>query len=77
MVIVTKIIIFLISFPLGLYFVVRAEPMVRLFGKNSWAERVMPGGSYMMWKLIGIIVIALGFLFLVGSLDWLIYPGMN
>ena len=70
----TKLIVFVISFPLGLYFIIRAEPLVRLFGKNAWAERVMPGGSYNMWKLIGIIVIILGFLFLMGSLDWLIYP---
>jgi len=73
--VITKITVFIIFFPTGLYFIIKSEPMVRLFGKNSWAERVMPGGSYSMWKLIGLIVIILGFLFLVGSLDWLVYPG--
>jgi hypothetical protein len=73
--IVTKIIVFVIFSPLGLYLMIKAEPLVRLFGKNSWAERVMPGGSYTMWKLIGLIVIILGFVFLMGGLDWLVYPG--
>ena len=72
--IITKITVFIISLPLGLYLMIKAEPLVRLFGKNSWAERVMPGGSYTMWKLIGIVVIVLGFMFLMGGLDWLVYP---
>jgi len=72
--IVTKIIIFVIFVPLGTYFIAKSEPMVKLFGKNSWAERVIPGGSYGMWKLIGIILVILGIMFLFGGIDWLIYP---
>jgi hypothetical protein len=40
------------------------EPLVRLFGKNDWAERHLgSGGSYTMWKLIGILVIVVGILY--------------
>lgn len=74
-IVITKIIVFIISLPLGLALMIKSEPLVRLFGKNSWAERVAPGGSYTMWKLIGLIVVILGFLFLIGRLDWLVYPG--
>ena len=71
----TKIPVFIISLLIGFYFLLRTMGMVRLFGKNQSAEEVRPGGSYDMWKIIGVIIIILGFLFLVGSLDWLIYPG--
>ncbi len=72
-----KILIFIVALGLGLSFLVYAEPLVRTFGKAEWAERRFhtQGGSYLLWKVIGIIIIILGFLFLVGSLDWLFFPG--
>lgn len=33
-------------------------PLVRIFGHNAWAERTFgAGGTYIMWKLGGVIVI--------------------
>ncbi len=72
-----KILLFILSLVVGLSFLIYAEPLVRTFGKAEWAERRFStmGGSYLLWKVVGIIIIILGFLFLVGSLDWLFFPG--
>ncbi|HLC38527.1 MAG TPA: hypothetical protein VJJ80_00120 [Patescibacteria group bacterium] len=74
--IILKILIFVLASIIGLCFLVYAEPLVRTFGKAEWAERRFGtmGGSYLVWKLAGILIIVLGFLFLMGGLDWLIFP---
>ena len=71
-----KILVFIVSLVLGLSFLIYAEPIVRTFGKTEWAERYLgtQGGTYLVWKIVGIIIIIVGFLFLVGSLDWLFFP---
>ncbi len=71
-----KILVFIVALVVGLSFLIYAEPLVRTFGKTEWAERRFgtQGGSYLLWKVIGIIIIILSFLFLVGSLDWLFWP---
>ena len=69
-----KIVVFIISLALGLFFLIKTEPIVRFVGKADWAERIVPGGAYTLWKIIGLIVIILGFLFMMGALDWLIFP---
>ena len=71
-----KILVFILVFIVGLCFLVYAEPLVRTFGKSSWAEAHFQtsGGSYLLWKIVGIILMILGFLFLVGGLDWLFWP---
>ena len=71
MVFVFKLIIFLAASALGIYFITKREKMVRLVGKNEYAEKVTRAGSYTMWVLIGAIIIFLGFLNLIGKLDWL------
>jgi len=44
--------------------------MVRIFGHNDLAEKYLGrGGSYLFWKILGIICIIIAVLFLVGSLD--------
>lgn len=46
------------------------EPIVRTFGKNSLAERYLgAGGTYNMWKLIGLAVAVLAFLYSIGVID--------
>jgi len=68
--VLVKIIIFIVFFALGIFFMVRTENIVRTIGHNSLAEKYLgPGGSYLMWRIIGTIVILMGFLFLVGRLD--------
>ena len=66
-----KILVFILALVLGLSFLIYTEPIVRTFGKTDWAERHFQtfGGTYLVWKIVGIIIIILGFLFLVGSLD--------
>lgn len=71
MVFILKFIIFLIASALGIYFIANQEKMVRLVGKNEYAEKVTRAGSYLMWVLIGAIIIFLGFMTLIGTLDWL------
>jgi len=70
MIIFYRILLFIILGAAGIYFIVKSEPMVRLFGHNDLAERYLgSGGSYTMWKLLGVLFIILGALFLVGTLD--------
>jgi Na+-driven multidrug efflux pump len=71
-----KILFFILSLIVGTCFLVYADPLVRTFGKTAWAEKhfQMQGGTYLLWKVIGIIIIILGFLFVVGGLDWLFFP---
>jgi hypothetical protein len=70
---ILKIIIFVLTLVVGIYFLTKSEYIVRTIGHNATAEKYLGrGGSYLMWKLLGIIVIILGFLYLMGDLDWLI-----
>ena len=71
MVFVAKLVIFAVCCAIGVYFIKNREGLVRLIGKNEYAERVSRGGSYPMWALIGAILIILGFLILLGQFDWL------
>ena len=70
MIIFLRIILFIVLLVIGIYCIVRSEPLVRLFGHNELAERYLgSGGSYLFWKILGLILILLGALFLIGSLD--------
>jgi len=70
MLIFYRLLLFAIFLVVGIYVIVKSEPMVRLFGHNDLAERYLGnGGSYTFWKLLGILLIILGALFLIGSLD--------
>lgn len=71
-----KIVSFAFLFVLGFSLILYAEPLVRFFGKSEWAERRMQtqGGSYLLWKLVGLVFIIVGFLFLVGTLDPILWP---
>jgi len=54
-----KIIIFLICTGLAILILKYTEPLVRMIGKMSWAEnRLGMGGTYTVWKLIAILLIA-------------------
>jgi len=74
MVFLYRIILFIVLLPLGIYFIAKSETMVRIFGHNDMAERYLgSGGSYLFWKLLGIVCIILAVLFLTGSLDRVFY----
>jgi hypothetical protein len=66
-----KFIIFMTLFLVGLAILKYTEPIVRTVGKSVWAETHLgSGGSYNMWKLIAIGVILVGFLYLMGVIDF-------
>lgn len=57
-----KFVIFLLACGLAVFILKYTEPLVRMIGKNAWAEQYLGGGgTYTMWKLIalGIVIVAL------------------
>jgi len=72
MLILAKILFFIGALAAGLYILLKSEYIVREIGHNSTAEKYLgPGGSYTMWKIIGVLLMVVGFLSLIGDLDWL------
>lgn len=68
--VLTKILIFLLCVAIALVILKYTEPIVRMFGKMTWAEnRLGMGGTYTAWKLIAILLIV-GSLIYVTSGAW-------
>ena len=53
---------------IGLLIVLKTEWLIQNFGTNAWAEAKFgfSGGSRLFYKLIGIGIILIGFLFITG-----------
>lgn len=67
MIILIKVVILILGGVAGFLMLTHSYPLTQLFGHNSLAERYLGnGGTYTMWKLLGIIVL-LGSLFYVFS----------
>ena len=67
---ITRIIIFLLSCLSGFFLLKYTLSWVSWVGKSQWVEnRVGAGATYGMWKIIGILIIILGFLVLIGQID--------
>lgn len=65
-----RVLVFIISFVVGVLILKYNEPLVRTFGKSSFAERYLgSGGSYTMWKIIAIVAMMIGFLYLIGTIE--------
>ncbi|HEU0050538.1 MAG TPA: hypothetical protein VFQ60_00590 [Patescibacteria group bacterium] len=46
----------------GVYFVFKTETILEFFGVVEWAEtKIGPGGTRLFYKLLGIVIIFLGF----------------
>jgi len=59
----------------GIMIVWKTFPLVNTFGQISWAEQHLGGGgTYTLYKLIGLIVIILSAMHLFGLSDILVYP---
>lgn len=72
----TRILVLIFSFLGGIGLIRYAEPIVRGVGHMDWAERTFgAGGSYTVWKIAGIFVIIVGFLFAIGKFD--LVPGQT
>ena len=65
--VIVKILVFIISVIVGILLLKYTEPFVRTVGHNSFAEKYFgSGGTYTFWKLIALIIIIAGLVYLVG-----------
>ncbi len=63
-----KFFLFVLAVIIGLLFIKYTDPIVRTVGKNDWAEQYLGGGgTYTMWKLIGVGLMILA---LVNWIGW-------
>jgi len=79
-----KIILGIIFAGIGTLVILKTEWIINNFGTNAWAEAKFgfSGGSRLFYKLIGIIIIIVGFLlitgmwegFLIGTVGKLLIP---
>jgi len=53
-----------------------AFPLVNTFGKIPWAENNLgtAGGTYLLYKLAGLVLMILAFLYMFNALDFLLGP---
>jgi len=74
--IIVRFLVFFLSFGAGIWIIRNAQWGVRTFGHADWAEKYFgTGGSYTVWKIVGILVIVLGFLYAVGTFN--LSPGQS
>jgi hypothetical protein len=67
----TRILVFIILTAVAIAILKYTEPIVRTFGKNDLAEKYLGmGGTYNMWKILAVIFIVVGFLYLIGSISF-------
>jgi hypothetical protein len=67
MLFIWRLVISLVVFAFSTYVLARTEAWVRFVGKNVWGEKWFgPGGTYTLWKLVGVILAAIAIAFLVG-----------
>lgn len=60
-----RFLVFLVCVGVSIVILKYTEALVRTFGTNDWAEQYLgSGGSYKMWKLIGVGVAIGGILYL-------------
>lgn len=77
---VTRIIIGSIVSLIGFFVVWKTQWLVGMVGKSEWAEWNMGsfGGSNMLYKLIGIIILFVGFMFITNLhaefFNWILSP---
>lgn len=65
MVFIEKVLIFLACVGVAVLILKYTEPIVRMVGKMNWAEnRLGIGGTYTVWKLIAVLLIAGSLVFL-------------
>jgi hypothetical protein len=57
-----RVFIFAVGLTGGLLLLRYLDDIVRLFGKNEWAEQRFRGGTYSVWQLVAIILMAGSFL---------------
>ena len=69
-----KYVVGILAIVVGIFFVIKTEWFVQNFGTSSWAEHYMgtSGGTRLMYKLLGIIIIFLAMAGMTGLLgQWI------
>lgn len=72
-----KIVWGIIWMTLGFLVIKYSYQIVQYFGKVGWAERYLSGGfggTYFMYKLVGVLVIIFALLYMFGALEILTSP---
>lgn len=65
-----KIFFSIVLAALGVLFLIKTEPIVRVVGHNSLAEKYLgQGGTYTFWKLLGAFLLIISVLLLFGRFD--------
>lgn len=65
----------LIGIAIGVFIIWKTFPLVNMFGKISWAEQHLgSGGTYTLYKLVGLLVVFFSAMHLFGLSDILVYP---
>ncbi len=78
-----SIIIGLIAIAIGVAFVIKTEWLLSNFGRIAWFEEKLgtEGGSRLGYKLIGLIFIFIGIIYMTGNRDsfftWMLTPLLN
>ena len=63
----TRILISLLLIVIGSLLVIKTKTFYDFFGSMDWANRYLgAGGSRLMYKIIGIIIILFGFMYMTG-----------
>ncbi len=62
-----RLLIFVLTWVFGFWFLLKPTTIVYLIGEQGWAERRFgAGGTYTFVKLAGIVAIMIGVFFLIG-----------
>ncbi|KKP88023.1 MAG: hypothetical protein UR93_C0024G0002 [Berkelbacteria bacterium GW2011_GWA2_35_9] len=65
-----RILTFIIALGLGLVIIIYTKQIVDMAGNSQWAEsKLGAGGTYTFWKLFGLLVILMGFLYAIGTFN--------
>jgi hypothetical protein len=62
---------------IGFLLIKYSYQIVQNFGRIGWAERNLGGGmggTYTLWKIVGVLVICIGFINIFGGIDFLVAP---
>ena len=67
----------LIGMAIGTLFLWKTYQLVSIFGKIDWAERHLAsglGGTYFLYKIIGIVIIVISMMYAFGLIDVVLSP---
>ncbi|HYE22791.1 MAG TPA: hypothetical protein VD998_04355 [Verrucomicrobiae bacterium] len=67
----------LVTIGVGFILIKYTFGLVQTFGKITWAEIHLSGGmggTYTLYKIVGVVVIFLGFMYMFGGVDFLVKP---